>query len=41
VEYQTRVVLAAFELAARPAAAPARSGEPDWGTGATVPMHRE
>lgn len=41
VEYQTRVVLAAFDLAARPAPAPARSGEPDWGTGATVPMHRE
>lgn len=43
VEYQTRVVLAAFELASRPAPAPApaRSGEPDWGTGAAVPMHRE
>lgn len=41
VEYRTRVVLAAFELAARPACSPARSGEQDWGTGPAVPMHRE
>ncbi|MEU5511283.1 M14 family zinc carboxypeptidase [Streptomyces fungicidicus] len=37
-EYQARVVLAAFELAVR---APFRSGEPGWGTGTAVPMHRE
>ncbi|MFF3499707.1 M14 family zinc carboxypeptidase [Streptomyces sp. NPDC003247] len=41
VEYQVRVVLAAFELAGRRAAGPARSGEPDWGTRPAVPMHRE
>ncbi|KUN88685.1 M14 family zinc carboxypeptidase [Streptomyces griseoruber] len=40
VEYQARVVLAAFELAGRPPR-PTRSGEPDWGTQAAVPMHRE
>ncbi|MGW2977437.1 M14 family zinc carboxypeptidase [Streptomyces humidus] len=46
-EYQTRVVLAAFELAADAPAeapagpAPARSGESDWGTRPAVPMHRE
>ncbi|MFG2575848.1 M14 family zinc carboxypeptidase [Streptomyces sp. NPDC048481] len=42
-EYQTRVVLAAFELAARTTAgpAPARSGESDWGARPAVPMHRE
>ncbi|MER5431455.1 M14 family zinc carboxypeptidase [Streptomyces sp. NPDC002588] len=39
-EYQARVVLAAFELAGL-RAAPVRSGEPDWGTQAPVPMHRE
>jgi hypothetical protein len=39
-EYQTRVVLAAFELAGRQRTA-TRSGEPDWGTQAAVPMHRE
>ncbi|MFF3942224.1 M14 family zinc carboxypeptidase [Streptomyces phaeofaciens] len=39
-EYQARVVLAAFELAGRHGAR-ARSGEPDWGTQAAVPMHRE
>ncbi|GAB7105177.1 M14 family zinc carboxypeptidase [Streptomyces phaeofaciens JCM 4814] len=38
--YQARVVLAAFELAGRHGAR-ARSGEPDWGTQAAVPMHRE
>ncbi|MFF4661056.1 M14 family zinc carboxypeptidase [Streptomyces sp. NPDC001381] len=40
VEYQARVVLAAFELAGRHRD-PTRSGEPDWGTQAAVPMHRE
>ncbi|MEV7324042.1 M14 family zinc carboxypeptidase [Streptomyces sp. NPDC093970] len=40
-EYQTRVVLSTFELARRHARVRARSGEPGWGTGATVPMHRE
>ncbi|MDQ0958378.1 hypothetical protein QFZ66_002256 [Streptomyces sp. B4I13] len=34
-EYQARVVLAAFRLAA------ARSGESDWGSQPVVPMHRE
>jgi hypothetical protein len=41
VEYQSRVVLAAFELAARHAPARSRSGEPHWGTEAAVPMHQE
>jgi hypothetical protein len=41
VEYQSRVVLAAFELAGRYAPAGFRSGEPGWGCGAAVPMHRE
>ncbi|ANS68780.1 3-hydroxyacyl-CoA dehydrogenase [Streptomyces lincolnensis] len=41
VEYQSRVVLAAFDLAARRASAPSRSGESGWGTEAAVPMHRE
>ncbi|MBJ6621962.1 M14 family zinc carboxypeptidase [Streptomyces sp. DHE17-7] len=41
VEYQTRVVLAAFELAGRRPTAGSRSGEPGWGPGAAVPMHRE
>ncbi|MFI8190020.1 M14 family zinc carboxypeptidase [Streptomyces sp. NPDC085946] len=40
-EYQTRVVLAAFELAARGPHPWSRSGEPGWGCGAAVPMHRE
>lgn len=42
-EYQARVVLAAFELAARTSAAPppARSGESDWGARPAVPMHGE
>ncbi|MFF9160124.1 M14 family zinc carboxypeptidase [Streptomyces longwoodensis] len=40
-EYQTRVVRAAFELAARDGAPYPRPGEPDWGTQAAVPMHRE
>ncbi|MBC9727468.1 M14 family zinc carboxypeptidase [Streptomyces sp. TRM68367] len=40
-EYQTRVVLAAFDLAVRHAPACSRSGEPGWGYGAAVPMHRE
>ncbi|MGW2618371.1 M14 family zinc carboxypeptidase [Streptomyces sp. NPDC001500] len=42
-EYQARVVLAAFELAARGPAgpAPARSGESGWGTRPAVPMHGE
>ncbi|MCX4765714.1 M14 family zinc carboxypeptidase [Streptomyces sp. NBC_01275] len=41
VEYQARVVLAAFELAGRAGAAPARSGESGWGTRPAVPMHGE
>ncbi|MFL5999096.1 MAG: M14 family zinc carboxypeptidase [Streptomyces sp.] len=41
IEYQSRVVLAAFELAARRAPACSRSGEPGWGSEAAVPMHRE
>ncbi|CAL9316849.1 M14 family zinc carboxypeptidase [Streptomyces sp. SudanB91_2054] len=41
VEYQTRVVLAALELAGRRPTAGSRSGEPGWGPGAAVPMHRE
>ncbi|MCX4855957.1 M14 family zinc carboxypeptidase [Streptomyces canus] len=41
IEYQSRVVLAAFELAARRAPAHSRSGEPGWGSEAVVPMHRE
>lgn len=41
VEYQTRVVLAAFELAGRRPTAGSRSGEPGRGPGATVPMHRD
>jgi len=40
-EYQARVVIAAFELAGRYAPVGSRSGEPEWGTGAAVPMHRE
>lgn len=41
VEYQSRVVLAAFDLAARHARGESRSGEPGWGSEAAVPMHRE
>ncbi|ELP63703.1 zinc carboxypeptidase [Streptomyces turgidiscabies Car8] len=41
VEYQSRVVLAAFELAGRRARVGSRSGESGWGAGAAVPMHRE
>ncbi|WP_443049940.1 M14 family zinc carboxypeptidase [Streptomyces sp. NBC_00287] len=41
VEYQSRVVLAAFEPASRHARACSRSGEPGWGSEAAVPMHRE
>ncbi|MFE7270235.1 M14 family zinc carboxypeptidase [Streptomyces sp. NPDC057623] len=41
VEYQARVVLAAFELAGRHAPACSRSGESGWNAGAAVPMHRE
>ncbi len=41
VEYQSRVVLATFELAGRYAPACSRSGEPGWNAGAAVPMHRE
>ena len=40
VEYQARVVLAAFELAAG-RSRPSRSGEPGWGSEPAVPMHRE
>ncbi|WP_053848184.1 M14 family zinc carboxypeptidase [Streptomyces sp. NRRL B-24085] len=41
IEYQSRVVLSAFELAARDAPVCSRSGEPGWGSEAAVPMHRE
>ncbi|MFE6288145.1 M14 family zinc carboxypeptidase [Streptomyces sp. NPDC057877] len=41
VEYQTRVVLAAFELAVRDAREGSRSGEPGWGAEPAVPMHWE
>ncbi|MFF1700939.1 M14 family zinc carboxypeptidase [Streptomyces sp. NPDC058252] len=41
VEYQARVVLAAFDLAGRHARVRARSGECGWGSQAAVPMHRE
>ncbi|MFE1436780.1 MULTISPECIES: M14 family zinc carboxypeptidase [Streptomyces] len=51
VEYQSRVVLAACRLAARRPPRPTppprpeegrpRSGEPEWGAGTAVPMHRE
>ncbi|MDG9717838.1 M14 family zinc carboxypeptidase [Streptomyces sp. DH24] len=40
-EYQARVVLAAFELAARHTPACSRSGESGWGSQPAVPMHRE
>ncbi|MFJ3668957.1 M14 family zinc carboxypeptidase [Streptomyces sp. NPDC090106] len=39
VEYQSRVVLDALALTAR--RADSLSGEPDWGSQAAVPMHRE
>ena len=41
VEYQSRVVLSAFELARRHTPVRSRTGEPGWGTEATVPMHLE
>ncbi|MBK3579228.1 DUF1707 domain-containing protein [Streptomyces sp. MBT65] len=41
IEYQSRVVLSAFELARRHAPVRSRSGEPGWGTETVVPMHRE
>lgn len=41
VEYQSRVVLSAFELARRHTPVRSRSGEPGWGTETAVPMHRE
>ncbi|AVH55908.1 MULTISPECIES: M14 family zinc carboxypeptidase [Streptomyces] len=41
VEYQARVVIAAFELAGRHARVRSRSGESGWGPGAAVPMHLE
>ncbi|MFG3246444.1 M14 family zinc carboxypeptidase [Streptomyces sp. NPDC048187] len=41
VEYQTRVVLAAFELAGRRETAGSRPGDPDRGPEATVPVHRD
>jgi hypothetical protein len=41
VEYQSRVVLAAFALAGRYASACSRSGESGWGSEAAVSMHRE
>jgi hypothetical protein len=41
VEYQARVVLAAFELAGRHGPVHSRSGESGWGSQAAVPMHRE
>lgn len=41
VEYQSRVVVAVFELAGRHARADSHSGEPDWGSEPAVPIHRE
>ncbi|MFF3379241.1 M14 family zinc carboxypeptidase [Streptomyces sp. NPDC002680] len=41
VEYQSRVVLAAFELAGRHARVGSRSSDSGWGAGSAVPMHRE
>lgn len=41
VEYQARVVIAAFELAGRYAPVRSRSGETGWGSRAALPMHRE
>ncbi|WP_369232605.1 M14 family zinc carboxypeptidase [Streptomyces sp. R21] len=41
VEYQARVVLAAFELAAKQAPVRSRSGESGWGSQPAVPMHQE
>lgn len=41
VEYQSRVVVAAFELARRHAHVGSHSGEPGWGSQPAVPMHRE
>ncbi|MET7777222.1 MULTISPECIES: M14 family zinc carboxypeptidase [Streptomyces] len=41
VEYQARVVIAAFELAARYAPVRSHSGEAGWGSQAALPMHRE
>ncbi|MFH8899540.1 M14 family zinc carboxypeptidase [Streptomyces coeruleorubidus] len=40
-EYQARVVLSAFDLAARPTGAGSGSGGPGWDSGAAVPMQRE
>lgn len=40
-EYQARVVLAAFELAAAYTPVRSHSGESGWGSGAAVPMHTE
>ncbi|MFK0020314.1 M14 family zinc carboxypeptidase [Streptomyces sp. NPDC090798] len=41
VEYQARVVIAAFELAGRYAPVRSHSGETGWGSQAALPMHRE
>ncbi|MFE2466937.1 M14 family zinc carboxypeptidase [Streptomyces mirabilis] len=41
VEYQARVVIAAFELAGRYAPVRSHSGETGWGAQAALPMHRE
>ncbi|WP_220140563.1 M14 family zinc carboxypeptidase [Streptomyces sp. KM273126] len=41
VEYQSRVVVAAFELAGRHARVDSHSGERGWGSQPAVPMHRE
>ncbi|MFD5573838.1 M14 family zinc carboxypeptidase [Streptomyces cadmiisoli] len=41
VEYQSEVVLAAFELALRHAPESSRSGEPGWGSEPVVPLHRD
>lgn len=40
-EYQSQVVLAAFDLALRLPRRGSRSGEPVWGSGPAVPMHLE
>lgn len=41
VEYQARVVIAAFELAGRYAPVRSHSSETGWGSQAALPMHRE
>ncbi|GHE86358.1 hypothetical protein GCM10018789_13590 [Streptomyces werraensis] len=40
-EYQARVIRAVCALAVRRTSGASRSGEPGWGPGPSVPMHRE